>query len=200
MQTPITEVPVSTTRPGLNPGQELICVTKRETKQSGSIPEDQRFRGIVIPSDWITLPSDACRSAFTAILQRAIFDVAADRLSAYLSEDWNRKTVPAASFTIPNLLTYWAEEKQRSSIDGKQISEWIKAQAWIPADVLSGWQAKVPTIAAPSYRNLFKKTQAASISSRILQSGIKLENDPIAAYIVQRCSNILATEEQEQAL
>lgn len=189
---------VYTIRPGCSTAERVISTSKRETKASGTIPESQKTRAIIVDANALAIPTDACRSAYQAILQQAVHEAADKRFESMMAEDWSRTEVASDAFTLPAILAYWAETQQRHAVTGDAILSWIKAQSWLPAEVREGWNKRVPILAAPLYRRLVTPAQAASISQRILASDCDLDNDAIASFLVQRCANVLASSEEKE--
>lgn len=176
---------------------QLVSWARRSTDKN-PVPAHERFRGVVIPR--LLVPSDACTSKFSRLLQATIDSLADGAFTEWVRSRMSALAVPQHLLTLDAILAFWAEEKQRATIDSEKLTAWLKQSATfaaLPKERASVWLVKVPKIAAPSYRQNFTKGQAAAIVGAIVDADL---DAPEAIFILQRCNNVLTVESQEEAL
>lgn len=180
-------------------GKKLVSWSRRSTT-ANPVTATERFRGVLVSEAALRLPDGATTSKFERLLQSTIDSLADAKFQDYIKDRMLETSMPAAVLTIDSVMAYWAEERQRQTIDGAKISDWLKtsatAAALTPAQS-KAWQSKLPKLAAPSYRLNFSKTQAAAIVSKLADAD--LEN-PVCIFIATRCNNILTDESVEESL
>jgi hypothetical protein len=184
---------------GIKDGTTLVSWSRRSTEKN-PVPTAERYRGVVIPAANLALPDGATTSKFSRLLQSTIYDLAAGKFQAYITDRMFEATMPTAVLTLDSVIAFWAEEKQRQTIDAAKITDFLKSSETIktlPENTAKVWISKVPRIAAPSYKNLFSKEQAAVIISKLADAD---NHSPIYDFIVTRCNNIISEVSEEEAL
>jgi hypothetical protein len=180
-------------------GMQLISWARRSTEKT-PVKDTERFRGILVPVTNLRVPQDACISKFYKLLQQTVYELADAKFKAWVSDDRMHETqCPAALFNLDSVLAYWAEERQRQSIDGEKISLWLKESATfaaLSAQAREVWKRQLPKMAAPAYRNIFNKGQCASIISKIADADLEHK---VVAFIVTRCNAIISTPSEAES-
>jgi hypothetical protein len=177
----------------------VVCWSRRSTEKN-PVEVTQRYRGVVIPRAMLEVPADSVSSKFQKLLQFTIYDLADKKLTEYVKDRMHEITMPLALLSLDSILAFWAEEKQRQSIDAEKITEWLKQSktlAALPAATQKVWLVKLPKIAAPSYKLQWKQGEAAAVISKLHAE--ELEH-PVAVFIATRCNNVLTEESEEAAL
>lgn len=172
----------------------------RRSTDKNPVATSERYRGVVIKRSALAVPADACSSKFSRLLQQTVNSLADAHFTTWVKDRMSETQIPAALLTLDSVLAYWAEEKQRTSIDGSAITAFLqqcKTFATLNAEQRKGWLNKLPKIAAPAYKQLFTQEQAATIVSRIVDEDTE---HPAAVFIIQRCNNILNATSEEEAL
>lgn len=178
--------------PATTPENHTTVSWIRRSTATNPVATEQRYRGVTIHSSLLQIPDGSTTSKFSTLLQNTIYDLAAAKFQDYIKERMHETTMPEAVLSLDSVLAFWAEEKQRQTVDAEKITAWLKGSetlAALPANAQTVWLTKLPKIAAPSYRNLFTKAQAAAIVSKIADSDLE---SPIAAFIANRCNVIIA--------
>lgn len=189
---------ISTAAPTSIPAGFLpVAWTRRSTTQNPVIDAD-RYRGILVPDSFLIVPVADCASHFHSLLTASMRDLADARLTSILKESPSVRSVLADSFKLRSLLAWAAEERKRATIDGKQITDWLLASETIKG--LSDksavtWKTYLPKLAAPTYRQIFKPEQAATILSRIADSDL---SHPVVIFLCERLNNIVTTGNEER--
>lgn len=171
----------------------------RRSTDKNPVPEAQRYRAIVIPAAQLKVPDDACNSKFQRVLQSTIHELAQAFFVTKVKDDLMKTQLDGTMFTIDNVLAFWAEEKQRASVDGDKIKSWLPTSAtWkdLSEAQRKVWLTEIPKLAAPSYQQVFSKAKAAVIVGRIKDDDL---SNTIAAFILQRCNKILSAAEEANA-
>lgn len=179
--------------------EQVIAWSRRSTDKT-PVPAEQRYRGIVIKRAALAVPTDAASSKFHRVLQATINDLAEAMFVAWVKDNMHTLEYEVSRMTLDNVLTFWAEEKQRTAIDGDKIVEWLKESATLkvmPEAKKKVWLSKIPKIAAPSYKQTFTKEQAAAIVAQIAEADVE---HPAAVFVLQRANNILSQETVQEAL
>jgi predicted flavoprotein YhiN len=179
---------------------ERVVAWKRRSTEKNPVAESERYRGVVIHADNLLIAADACTSKFHRLLQETIYSLADAAFQGYIEERMHEVEMPASKLSLDSVLAYWAEEKQKQTIDGEKITAWLKTSktlAALPKATATIWLNKVPKIAAPSYKQNFSEAQAAAMVSKLHADEIE---HPVAQFIAQRCNNILSDESKEAEL
>jgi len=200
LSAPTSMVQVVSTPPSKVEEGSMVIEWSRRSTDKNPLPEAQRYRGIVIPASQLKVPDDSASSKFLRLLQGTIHDLAQALFVEKIKDQMEAIQIDGAAFTVDLVLAYWAEEKQRQSVDAAKITEWLKSSATFK--VLNdaqkkGWLEKVPKIAAPSYQGIIRQGEAAAIVSRIVEEDLQ---HPIAIFILTRANKILSLESVETAL
>lgn len=182
-------------------GCKILSWSRRSTDKN-PVPVAERYRGVVINEQEIRIPADACLSKFHMLLQSTIIGAAEAMLTDWLKEDGNIRAseYTGQALTMDNALMYWSEKKQREQIDAKQITDWLKESAtFAELDEAKQkiWLAKVPKIAAPTYKGSFTRNEAAAIVARIADADT---DHAIAQFVITRCNAIMMAEDQSDLL
>lgn len=168
----------------------VICWTGRSTKDN-PLTTENRYRGFIIHAAKLAIPDGSTTSKFHTLLQTTIHRLAKDKFADALKEAPMMREVQEAAYSLDAVLAYYAEEQQRSVINGERIAEWLKTSATYAAldsAKQKVWLDKVPKLAAPSYANIFNAAQAAAIIAKIADADADNE---IALFIATRCTNII---------
>lgn len=178
----------------------LVAMDRRST-DANPCAAHERHRSILVARSALQVPPDRAHSQFYALLQSTILKLAEGMFAAWAKVNLAATEYPSAKMTLDSVLAYWAEEKQRESIDGAKILAWLAASATLAALAPAKqavWKSKIPKIAAPSYRQNFSKDQALAILAQLADSDAA---HACAIFIAQRCQNIIdAPDSQEEAL
>jgi hypothetical protein len=168
----------------------LVFWSRRETDKT-PVPETERYRGVIVPKESLLVPHVACSSPFYALLQSTIHELAKACFTAWVRDNMLAIHVDAARLSLDRVLAFWAEEKQRTTVDAEKIIDFLKQSktlASFTANKQKTWLHRIPKIAAPAYRGSIDQEDAAAIIAQIHDDDLA---DPVAIYIVQRCNNIL---------
>lgn len=193
-------VQVVSVAPSTTPDHHMVLRMSRRSTKENPVKTEERYRAIIIHSAQLQLPDGATTSKFAALLQATIHDLAEKKFAAWAVENLSATQVDPLMFNLDTVISYWAEEKRASQIDGKKIEEWLKGSKTYEAlseETKKVWLAKIPKIAAPSYGGLFTKQQAATIMSKMHADDLE---HTCAAFIASRCNKIITTEAVEEAL
>jgi hypothetical protein len=117
----------------------------------------------------------------------------------WIRERMSETQIAAATLSLDSVLSYWASEAKRQSIDGEQITAFLKASvtlATLPEATRTIWLNKLPKIAAPSYRGLFNQQQAGAIIAKLAEADLE---HPVCVFIAIRCNNILQADNSAAA-
>lgn len=199
-QTEVTTTQVVTVPPvKLDDNQHVISWSRRSTDKT-PVKAEERYRAIVVPSASIRLPDGATTSKFSELLQSTIHELANNKFAAWAKDNLMVTQVDASLFSLDAVILYWAEEKKAAQVDASKITDFLKASKTYEAlsdEAKKVWLSKIPKIAAPGYANFFSKAQAATIVSKFHADDLE---SPVAAFILNRCNNIITRETQEEAL
>jgi hypothetical protein len=179
--------------------ERIVSWSRRSTTQNPVAAAD-RYRGIVVKADSLLVPTDACNSKFYQLLQNTVHSLADACFTEWVKDNMHVTQVEAAKFCLDRVLAYWAEEKQRLSVDADKIIAFLKDSATFKkfgADKQKVWLHRVPKIAAPGYKNLLTKEQAAAVIAQLSDDDIE---NPICIFIATRCNAILNAESANEAL
>lgn len=191
---------VSSIAPTKTPDHHLNICWQRRSTDKNPVDAAMRYRGVQVHESVLALPDGATSSKFHALLQNTIHQLADAKFTAWVRDNMHATEMPASHITLDSVLAFWSEEKQRQTIDAEKITAFLKASktfaALTPAQQ-KGWLEKMPKMAAPSYKLLFNKEQAAVIVSRFHPDEL---DDPVLIFLATRCNNILSDESQEAAL
>ena len=177
----------------------VVSWSRRSTEKTPVVAE-MRYRAVIVPAASLKVPDDACRSKFASLLQSTIHDLADARFQAHIKDQMHATEMPAALLSLDNVLAFWAEEKQRATVDAAKIIEWLKASATFKTLSLAqqaGWLNRLPKIAAPSYKGLINKEQAAAIISKISEDDTE---HAVCVFCMTRLNNILGEESTTDVL
>ena len=178
---------------------EHVVSWERRSTEKNPVAQDQRYRGVVIPAAALKVPDDACKSKFAMLLQSTIHRLADASFTAWVKDKMQETQMPAALLTVDAVLAYWAEEKQRQSVDGDKILAWLPtSELWkvLNEKQQITWKTLLPKVAAPSYKQIIKQDEAAVIITRIPEAD---HQHPVAVFILQRCNNVLSDERTSAA-
>jgi len=189
------------TRPpvALADGCHLVSWSRRSTK-ANPVAEAERYRGIIIEASAVTVPPDACGSKFLRLVQHTINGLADAMFTAWAKDNIHATSYDGASITTDSVLTYWAEQRQRETIDAAAITEWLKQSATLASfdneKQRAAWLAIMPKLAAPGYRGALKPDQASTAILRIKEEDT---DHAVCAFIMQRLTNIMTPAEDANA-
>lgn len=190
---------VTTVAPAKVADNEQVIAWSRRSTAANPVANENRYRGVTIHRSTLAIPDGCTTSKFSKLLQDTIDGLATARFTDYIKDRMQDKEIPAAILSLDNVLAYWAEEKQRSVINGEAVLNWLKSSATLAAmdaNKQKTWTTKVPKIAAPSYINIFSKGEAAAIIAKIAEADA---DHAIAQFIATRCNAIINNESIEDA-
>lgn len=173
---------------------QMMVKWSRRSTEKNPVADTERYRGVCIDKKVLAIPHDACHSPYYALLQSTIHELADGAFTAWVKENMHSVKMDAARLSIDAVLAFWAEKKESETIDAAAIVEFLKASATckaFSAEKKAAWLQRVPKIAAPAYKNIFSKKDAAAIAAQIVDADLE---HPAALFIVQRANNILTTE------
>jgi hypothetical protein len=179
--------------------ERIISWSRRSTKQN-PVEQCDRYRGIVVKADSLLVPADACNSKFYNLLQTTIHALADACFTDWVRDNMHTLTVETSRFCLDRVLAFWADERQRLTVDAEKIIAFLKDSATMAKfdeAKRKAWLHRVPKIAAPGYAGLVSKEQAAAIIAQVADSD--LEN-PVCIFIITRCNTILNAESATEAL
>lgn len=177
----------------------VVCWSRRSTEKN-PVAAAERYRGVTIKRAVLAVPAEKCNSAFHALLQSTIHNLADAAFTAWVKDKMQETQAPTSLLTLNNVLAFWAEEKQRQVIDGEKIAEWLKTSATYASlneQQKKGWLNKLPKIAAPSYAMAFAKEQAAAIVSKLHADDLE---HPACVFVAMRCNNVISKEPEVDTL
>jgi len=186
----ITMLPVSTVEPAEVPAGFILIAARQRSSKERTVEASQRFRGILVPEAAILPPMEACHSKFRSILVHQIQKLAEKKLAAAW-KDGDPKAVQAAAYTLDSVLAYFAEQKQRASVDGAAITAWLNAGttlATLNEAQRKTWLAKLPKMASPGYKGILTAEQAATVAQRITDEDAA---HPVGTFLMQRLAAIM---------
>lgn len=172
-----------------------IVAWSRRSTEKNPVPEAERYRGIVVAASALKVPDDACASKFQRLLAATVHKLADEMFTAWCKQDGNlmKAEYDGASLDTDSVLNYWAEERQRETIDGAAITAWLKQSATLAAMEAGSaqhkaWLAIMPKLAAPGYKGALKPEQASAAILRIKDEDAE---HAVCAFIMQRLTNII---------
>lgn len=179
---------------------EMVIAWSRRSTDKNPVSAEERFRGIVLPKSVLALPHEACSSKFYNLLQITLWNLADGMFTSWVRDNMLNTDYEVHRMTIDNVLAFWAEERQRNTIDAAKIVEFLKQSktlaGFAPA-LQAVWLNKLPKIAAPSYKQTFSREQAAAIVSKLHEDD--LDNE-VCLFIMQRANNVISAETVQEAL
>jgi hypothetical protein len=170
--------------------ERVVSWSRRNTEKT-PVPETERYRAVVVAASTLKVPNDACHSPFYSLLQSTIHDLADATFQAWVRDNMLATTMDAGRLSLDKVLAFWAEEKQRTTVDAEKIIAFLKTSATFKGFATNKqktWLHRIPKIAAPAYRGSIDQEDAAAIIAQIHDDDLA---DPVAVYIIQRCNNIL---------
>jgi len=198
--TPLTAIAtVISTPPAKVDANDMVVSWSRRSTVANPVKAEERYRGVVINRSLLQIPDGAATSKFQLLLQETVHKLADQKFQAWVSDRMMEREMPASILSLDNVLAFWAEEKQRATIDGDKIRAFLttcetcKNMAEATKAV---WLRQLPKIASPGYRNVFTKEQAATIVSKLAESDL---DNPAGVFIATRCNAIINEETQADA-
>lgn len=189
-ETTVTMLPITTVEPATVPAGFVLVAARQRSSKEKKVEASQRFRGILVPEAAILPPVEACHAQYREILVSQIDALASEKLAA-VWKDSDPKEVRADAFTLASILAYFAEKKQRQSIDGAAITEWLKASATL-ATLTEAQQATylrvLPKLAAPGFRGVLSAENAATVAQRIADDDAATT---VGAFVMKRLADIM---------
>ena len=196
----LQEVQIVSTPATATPADSVTIAWSRRSTTANPVAATERYRAVTLHRAVLQLPDGATTSKFSSLLQETINKLAADKFQAWIADGRMMETkMPQHILSLDNVLAFWAEEKQRATIDGDKIKAWLAECATVKAlapAAAAVWNRQLPKIASPGYRNVFTKEQAATIVSKIAAEDA---DHPIAVFIATRCNAIINEETQADA-
>jgi len=181
-------------------GNTVIAWSRRSTT-ANPVKQEERYRAVVVSAASLAVPADACSSKFARLLQSTINGLAEGMFQNWAKDNIQAPQYDGAPITVDNVLMHWADQKQRETIDAAAVLAWLKASATWPTLETEArqkaWEAKLPKIAAPSYKGTFSAKEAAIMIARIQEADAE---SPVGLFVVQRLNIILGTADQSDAL
>lgn len=192
-------VQVTSVAPATIPDNHTLIVMSRRSTKENPVATADRYRAIMVHSAQLALPDGATVSKFAALLQATIADLADKKFSAWAKENLLVTQVDPAMFNLDAVITYWAEEKRAAQIDGAKLAAWLVTSETYKALAESTqkiWLKEIPKMAAPSYGNIFSKSAAATIVSKINEAD---HEHACAQFIMARCNKIIVADSVAEA-
>lgn len=191
---------VVSTPPTAVPAEGIVIAWSRRSTAANPVKQEERYRGVVVHRALLALPDGATTSKFAALLQSTIHELAQARFQAWVSDGrMLEREMPHSVLALDNVLAYWAEEKQRATIDADKIKAWLSAAptyAALTEAAKAVWMRQLPKMASPGYRNVFTKEQAATIVSKLAAEDL---DHPVGVFVATRCNAIINEETQADA-
>jgi len=184
---PIYTVPTPT------PAGFYALEKRARSTEKNPVAAHDRYRVAFVPEQPLLIDAGGISSKFASLVQARIHEIAQERFAALLAEEgMSLQAIEPRMFTVDALLGYWAEERERSRITKESLLSWFAGSA--TAATLSEksrqlWQARLPGILAPLYRNAFTVNEATQIVAKLADADM---SDPHAVMLANRLQIIIA--------
>lgn len=184
---PIYTVPTPT------PAGTYALEKRARSTQQNPVDASNRYRVAFVPEQPLLIAQDGVSSKFAALVQARIHDIAQERFAALLAEEgMSLQALEPRMFTVDALLSYWAEERDRSRITKESLLAWFDSSATAASLSEKGrqlWRTRLPGILAPMYRNAFTSNEATQIVAKLADADM---GDPHAVMLANRLQIIIA--------
>lgn len=177
------------------PSNMILLESRRRSTTANPVPADQQYRAALLPESILQLPEGATSSKFAVLLQSELHRLAADKFAAVTKAQPMLREIEHASYSIDNVLAYWAEERQRQQITPENVETWLKQSATLaalPEQKRAAWLKLLPKIANKNAAAVITKDMAAVIVTKIADAD---QEHPTAVYIMRRCDKIMSSDE-----
>ena len=183
-------VPIYTVPTPTPAGMHALEYSRRSTDKN-PVAQSERYRVAFIPEELRLVSAEGMASKFHALVQARIDELAKQRFEAMCkAEGPMLAAIDPRAFTVDSLLMYAAEERERSRITKESMLAWLTSSATFASLSDAGkklWQARVPGILAPMFKNAFTRNEANSILAKLHNDDM---SDPHCVLLANRLSII----------